>query len=204
MTSCDHPISPDNTTSEREFDGEDQACGDTRSIEAIGETPRQQVSQPGYTSESLRMLDSEEGQLNAVFACFGSAVQHAQLFEQSLTRFLMMYNKISSDSASIEDIGRKMTMGELLRKVRKYVAITDDAIEERFSTAVEQRNYLSHRFFLECSSALESTEGRLQLIYYLTRVERILDRSRVTVNSMRIAMCRTVGIEDEWAQDYSS
>ena len=204
MNACDHSIPEDSTPSEREFDGEDQVDGDTGSIEVIGETPRQQISQPGYTSESLRMLESEEGQLNAVFACFGSAVQHAQLFEQSLTRFLMMYNKISSDSVSVEDIGRKMTMGKLLSRVRKYIVFTDDAIEERFSTAVDQRNYLSHRFFLECSSALESTEGRLQLIYYLTRVERILDRSRVTVNSMRIAMCRTLGIEDEWAQDYSS
>ena len=49
----------------------------------------------GYSSESLKMLESEEGQLNAVFACFGSAAQRAQLFEQSLSRFLAMYNKIA-------------------------------------------------------------------------------------------------------------
>ena len=29
---------------------------------------------------SLEMLKSEEGQLNAVFACFGSAAQHAQFW----------------------------------------------------------------------------------------------------------------------------
>lgn len=49
--------------------------------------------QRGYTTESLKILETEEGQLNAVFACFGSAVQHSQLFEQSLTRFLKMYNR---------------------------------------------------------------------------------------------------------------
>ena len=43
--------------------------------------------QLGYTCESLRMLESEEGQTNAIFACFGSAVQHSQLFEQGLDRF---------------------------------------------------------------------------------------------------------------------
>ena len=35
-------------------------------------------------SESLRMLETEEGQNNAVFACFGSAAQHAQMFEEAL------------------------------------------------------------------------------------------------------------------------
>ena len=63
--------------------------------------------QRGYTTESLKMLETEEGQLNAVFACFGSAVQHSQLFEQGLTRFLKMYNKIASDSLSIDDLGKK-------------------------------------------------------------------------------------------------
>ena len=58
-------------------------------------------TQPGFTEESLRMLESREGQLNAVFACFGSAAQHAQLFEQGLTRFLVMYNKIASDTVSV-------------------------------------------------------------------------------------------------------
>ena len=33
---------------------------------------------------SLEMLKSEEGQLNAVFACFGSAAQHSQYFEAAL------------------------------------------------------------------------------------------------------------------------
>ena len=31
----------------------------------------------GYTAESLDLLKTEEGQKNAVFACFGSAAQHA-------------------------------------------------------------------------------------------------------------------------------
>ena len=159
-------------------------------------------SNRGYTSESLRMLETEEGQLNAVFACFGSVVQHAQLFEQGLTRFLVMYNKILSDSVTIDDIGDKMTMGQLLGKVRQYVELSDESIEKGFTIALNERNYLIHRFFLERNSHLESTEGRIKLLYELNRIERNLDRSRVAINAMRIAMCRTLGIEDAWAQDY--
>ena len=36
----------------------------------------------GYTEESLRMLEQEEGQSNAIFALFGSAAQRAQNFEK--------------------------------------------------------------------------------------------------------------------------
>lgn len=159
-------------------------------------------SDRGYSSESLRMLETEEGQLNAVFAYFGSVVQHAQLFEQGLTRFLTMYNRILSDTLAIDDIGDKMTMGQLLGKVRRFVELSDESIEKGFTTALHDRNYLIHRFFLERNSDLELTEGRMKLLYELNQIERNLDKSRVAINAMRIAMCETLGIEDEWAHEY--
>ena len=157
----------------------------------------------GYTSESLKMLESEEGQLNAVFACFGSAVQHVQLFEQGLARFLVMYNKITSDSVSVDDIGQKLTMGQLLERVRQHVTINDNSVEEGFSAALQERNYLIHRFFLVRDSQFKSTEGRLGLLSELVGIEKNLDRCRVVINAMRIAMCESLGIEDNWAHDYS-
>ena len=157
----------------------------------------------GYSSESLRMLESEEGQLNAIFACFGSAAQHAQLFEQSLSRFLVMYNTIALDSVSADDIGNKMTMGHLLDKVKTHVKIDDDSIEQSFSIALEERNQLIHRFFIEYDHLLGSTEGRMELLSRLTRIEMNLDRCRVAINAMRIAMCEAAGIKDNWAHEYS-
>ena len=157
----------------------------------------------GYTSESLKLLESEEGQLNAVFAYFGSAAQHAQLFEQGLTRFLVMYNRIASDSVSVDDIGQKLTMGKLLKRVGQHVTIDDNSVEEGFSAALQERNYLIHRFFLERDSQFKSTEGRLGLLSELVGIERNLDRCRVMINAMRIAMCETLGIEDDWAHEYS-
>ena len=157
----------------------------------------------GYTDESVRMLRSKEGQLNAVFACFGSTVQHAQMFEQGLTRFLMMYNKVSADSVSVDDIGKKMTMGQLLYKIGQHVTVNDYSVEERFSTGLADRNYLIHRFFLEQDLQFASTKGRMQLLSELVKIETNLEHCCVTINAMRIAMCRTIGIEDDWAQDYS-
>ena len=112
-------------------------------------------------SESLKMLESEEGQLNAVIACFGSAGQHAQLFEQGLAEFLIAYNRICSDSIAIDDLEagtsslRRRTMGQLLRKLsasmlrsRKFRYLI------AFHTALKSRNYLMHEFFLKKNSGL--------------------------------------------------
>ena len=96
-----------------------------------------------------------------------------------------------------------MTMGYLIKQVRHRVRFDDDLIEEGFSIALDKRNYLIHRFFLERNGEFKSTEGRLRLLSELVAIEQVLDRCRVMVNAMRIAMCRTLEIEDPWADDYS-
>lgn len=157
-----------------------------------------------YTAESLRMLETAEGQKNAVFACFGSAVQHAQLFEQGLERFIGAYNTITSESLRTDDIGRKMTMGQLLHRVRQYVTTNSDSIEKDFTAALEQRNYLIHRFFLERAREVSSGEGRLRLLSELLRMQARFERCRVAIDAMRIAMCDALGVEDQWASEYSN
>jgi hypothetical protein len=156
----------------------------------------------GYTDESLRMLDSEEGQTNAVFACFGSAAQHAQLFEQSLARFLVVYNRIASSALAVEDFDayeqklQKKTMGWLLDEVSKQVTFTDDVWPQRLDAALECRNYLMHTFFLKVADGFKSEAGRLGLLGGLLAAERLLDNARITLNAMRIAMCETLGVAD--------
>ncbi len=163
-----------------------------------------QYAEHGFSNESLRMLDSEEGQLNAVFACFGSAAQHGQLFEQGLTRFLMVCSKAGLVSISNIDTTNKMTMGQLFREVRKHVTIIDNWVEEDFLTAIQQRNFLIHRFFLERSAQLRSSSGRVELLNELVSMELNLDRCHTLINAMRIAMCRTLGITDDWAYEYTA
>jgi hypothetical protein len=38
----------------------------------------------------------------------------------------------------------------------------------------------------------------MSLLHELVGMERLLDSARVMANAMRIAMCRTLGIEDVW------
>src|SRR3954467_8889684 len=82
-------------------------------------------------SESLDMLKTEEGQSNAVFACFGSAAQHAQMFEEALGNFLLAYNQVRPVKMIAEELeeltqdihGR--TMGQLLHELKSLVKFSE-------------------------------------------------------------------------------
>lgn len=150
----------------------------------------------GTGEESLKILETAEGQTNAVFAMVGSAVQKAQFFERALARFLLTYNKVSSDPVSIKDIDDKLTMGRLLANLRKKVTVPD-AWESSLPVALKDRNFVSHRLFLERGGQLGSVEGRLQLLEDLWIIGEKLDACTTLVNAMRLAMCRSLGIEDE-------
>jgi hypothetical protein len=164
--------------------------------------PLQSEDQIGFTNESLRMLETEEGQLNAVFACFGSAAQHAQLFEQSLAKFLLIYNKIADTTLSLEDLEvlegklKKKTMGSLLKELSNYVTIQEESVAKNLDEALKLRNFLMHSFFIAREEEFKSEDGRLRLLAEIIGIEQTLEKCRVITNAMRIAMCRTLGFPD--------
>jgi hypothetical protein len=55
-----------------------------------------------------------------------------------------------------------------------------------------------HRWFLDRKEAFKEEAGRMALQRELVGMERLLNSARVMANAMRIAMCRTLGIEDIW------
>ena len=60
------------------------------------------------------MLVSDEGQRNAVFACYGSAAQHGQLLEDALSRLIAKPNAVRGMDDPDAGLGKKTT-GQLLR-----------------------------------------------------------------------------------------
>ena len=102
----------------------------------------------GCSERSLEMLESEEGQLNAVFACYGSAAQHGQLFEDSLAKLVALLNDWLGSGNPVARLEKK-TIGELLRLFEtKFVEEIDDWVPEFLDEARERRNFLIHKYFL--------------------------------------------------------
>jgi hypothetical protein len=155
-------------------------------------------------SESFEVLKTEEGQLNAVFACFGSAAQHAQMFEEALGNFLLAYNHIrvvKLTSEELEELTQSIhgrTMGQLLHELKSRVTFNEGDTRERMEVALKVRNYLMHRWFLDRKDNFKDEAGRMALLQELAGMERLLDSARIMANAMRIAMCEKLAIDDSW------
>jgi len=148
--------------------------------------------------ESLQMLKTRAGQVNAVFACFGSAAQHAQHFEAALAEFLLDYNKISKRVVTLQDFEvldqrlQKKTLGTLLREFSKYVTIEDPKVVGFLEMALEKRNFLMHHFFRAREERLRLKKDRMDLLSELTGIDRILEEAATIIRGMRIAVSRAI------------
>lgn len=153
----------------------------------------------GYSEISLDMLNSEEGQLNTVFACYGSTVQHAQFLEKALCDFLTAYNRFALTHVEIDELETKegalgtLTMGKLFRRLKGCVEFDLEVIPNRINAAIKTRNFLAHRFFLERTTEFGTQAGRFALLNELVSIEQEMRQLTANVNGMRIALCRTLG-----------
>ncbi len=154
-------------------------------------------------SESLEMLEEEEGHLIGVFACFGWAAQHAQLFEEALVEFLTAYNRLCNKSVTLADLEpaavkkQKKTLGVLLKEFDKFVTINPNErwkldVRGLMATALEKRNFLIHRFFVERSDDLKTEGGRAMLLDELVGIKEELDAAATLTRLMYRAMCQTL------------
>jgi len=142
----------------------------------------------GYSQRSLEMLKSEEGQLNAVFACYGSAAQHGQLFEESLAKLIALLNEWLGDDNPAAGLEKK-TIGQLLRLFKtKFVQEVDDWVPEFLDEAKERRNFLIHEYFLTRSDEMGVEGGRLAMLRELAGIEAHLRRGAALVNGLRVAI----------------
>ena len=103
----------------------------------------------GYTNKSLDMLKSKEGQINAVFACYGSAVQHAQYLEKSFAELLELINKLSGETITLKE---KPTIGNSLFELegmrdKGICSISKGGVYKYLEYVKEIRNWLAHKYF---------------------------------------------------------
>ncbi len=142
----------------------------------------------GYSEQSLKMLESEEGQLNAVFACYGSAAQHGQLFEDSLSKLLGQLKRL--EGVEDPDAGlERMTIGQLLQLFRtKFVDEIDHWVPDFLDEARKRRNFLAHSYFLKRSGEMGVAEGRFAIVRELVAIEAHLRRGTELVNGLRVAI----------------
>ena len=136
----------------------------------------------GYSKESLKMLKSKEGQLNAIYACFGSVVAESQLFEDALRRLFTM---IPGESPPSD----KPNLKRLIDRLR--TPIEDEWIWEAFDKAREVRNRVVHRYFVDNQHRLKTKVGRMVMLMELAEISVSVGKIKDLVNGMCVAVTRT-------------
>ena len=142
----------------------------------------------GYSEISLSMLESKEGQLNAVFACYGSAAQHGQFFEESVARLIVALNEMSGSEGGAEEM-EKWTLGRLLKHFQeKFVNEIDEWVPEYLEEGRKLRNFLIHDYFLKREGKFGTRNGRMAMLKELSDIERHLKRGADLLNGLRVAV----------------
>lgn len=155
----------------------------------------------GDTQESLNMLKSEEGQLNAVFACHGSATQNGQLFEESLNGLLDRVNKICDQNFSLTNLQtdriKKKTIGQLLNSLDKYVTFDNAKVRSLLTDACEQRNFLIHRYFLDRRDKFKTHFGRMEMLQELITIQANIKKAASITGGICVAIDKTLNSSQE-------
>jgi hypothetical protein len=120
-----------------------------------------------------------------LYAEFGIAAEKAQVFEVDAGNvalsFLALFvdtDQISTEQRDMfqkltDDVDRK-TLGRLLRLIKSVITI-DQTILRVVDEALEQRNYLTHKFFRNHNFALFDVAGRKAMIDELKHIQSKLD-----------------------------
>ena len=141
----------------------------------------EEFQKQGFSRESLKMLESEEGQLNAVYACYGSAASEGQFLEDAVRKLL---TKISEGAPPPVRAGLKF----LIDKLSNRITITDDRVWKSFHAARKVRNYLIHHYFRNKENKLKTQDGRMEMLMELMLIEKPIRRAKELINGMSVAV----------------
>jgi hypothetical protein len=111
-----------------------------------------------------------------VYAYFGRAVYHAQVLENGLINALVTLDFMPSNVSHFTtktdwsdkydaffDQHAALTMGNLIRALRRVASIPDD-LEAQLKIALEKRKFLVHHYFREKIMLFTTERGRDQMI----------------------------------------
>ncbi|HEV3301559.1 MAG TPA: hypothetical protein VG055_18040 [Planctomycetaceae bacterium] len=153
-------------------------------------------------SPPLAIPSPESHDVKEVFAFFGLAAYHAQVFEQAalhLVAALEVFSLSSSSARTVDSVYgeiEKQTLGQLLNAARRVVAI-DPTIDNLLSDALRERNELVHRFFEQNSENFIVESGRKAMIDRLRGVTDLFQRADRAASDLFWPISTAMGVTEE-------
>ena len=142
------------------------------------------------------MLESEEGQINAIYAVYGSTAAEGQFLEDAIRRLLI---RICKGTAPSEREG----LNSLINRLQKLITVDGDneVFWNSLHLARKVRNEVIHRFFENKKCKMASADGRMEMLKELTLLAIPIQRAKELLNGMNVAYERACEGKQELDDD---
>lgn len=132
--------------------------------------------------------------LRTLYFEFGRTAEMAQVMELAAGNLALAFVSLAFDPLKITDEERRIfkaiiddvnsrTFGNLLKQIRKIGSVSED-IEKTINEALENRNYLVHKFFRSHNLQINSIEGRKEMTVELVQIYESLSRAHAVLSGM--------------------
>lgn len=158
----------------------------------------------GFLKERKRsqVPEAEDSEEKEVFAFFGLCTYCGQVLEQGLVNLAValhikgLTQITSTDVDTAFDRMDRKTLGQLINDVRQKVPVSKE-LEEALKQALENRNYVVHRFFVEHSIDFLSEPGRHDMIIKLRQITVQLQKTDCALEPVTLQLWQRLGITEE-------
>jgi len=155
--------------------------------------------------ELREIPEPESSDAKEVFSFFGLCSYCAQVLEEGLIN-LAVGLRIRGQTRLVvggidllfEEIGKR-TLGQLIKDVRRHVDVPAE-IEKTLQGALQDRNFLAHRFFASHDIDFASARGRTEMITELRQITDRFQRVDGQLQPITDALWERLGITKEMIQ----
>ncbi len=141
--------------------------------------------------------------LKDLYMEFAQVAEIAQIMEVEAGNLALSFAALAFDPAKITDDERQIfqelindvnrrTFGNLLNQIRKIGDISE-GIEDSITEALDERNYLIHKFFRTHNFAIHSKEGRKAMRAELREIYEVLNRALAILSGMTHTLNKIFG-----------
>jgi hypothetical protein len=146
--------------------------------------------------------DAERAHDNQVYQACGLALRWAQLFEAEIVNVLLFHSLarkkflVRSKAEAFLIHTEKRPLRQLLREVLERVRFEPD-VTSTFVEAIEQRNFLAHKYFWDRMEDFATKEGRDRMIEELRELTQLFYSAHRFSSMITRLYVEQLGVSDE-------